>query len=56
LRNDDNIATGDALCLAHPVWHAPGELIRDSGSKSSGTSMLRGSHHGRNIRNLLISD
>ena len=48
LRDDDDVATGDALRLGHPVWHAPGELARDSGSMSSGTSLLRGSHHGRN--------
>jgi hypothetical protein len=48
LRDDDDVATSDALCSGHPVWHAPGELTRDSGSMSSGTSLLRGSHHGRN--------
>jgi hypothetical protein len=37
---DDDVATGDALCLGHPVWHVPGELVRDSGSMSSGTSLL----------------
>jgi hypothetical protein len=31
---------GDALRLGRPVWHAPGELARDSGSMSSGTSQL----------------
>jgi hypothetical protein len=31
---------GDALCLGHPVWHAPGELARDSGNMLSGTSQL----------------
>jgi hypothetical protein len=42
-------ATGDSLCLGHPVWHAPGELARDpAGSMSLGTSMLRGSHLGSN--------
>jgi hypothetical protein len=39
---------GDALHSGHPVRHAPGELARDSGSMSSGTSQLRGSHYGRN--------
>ena len=48
LRNDDDIATGDALCSGHPVWHAPGELARDSGSMLLGTSLLRGSHCGSN--------
>jgi hypothetical protein len=29
--------------LGHPVWHAPGELARDSGSMMPlVTSMLRG--------------
>jgi hypothetical protein len=46
--DDDDNATGDALRSGHPVWHAPGELARDSGSLSSGTSLLRRSHHGRN--------
>ena len=40
LRDDDDVATGDALHSGHPVWHAPGELARDSGSMSSGTSLL----------------
>ncbi len=40
LRDDDYVATGDALCSGHPVWHVPGELARDSGSMSSGTSLL----------------
>jgi hypothetical protein len=35
---DDN-ATDDALHLGHPVWHAPGELARDSGSMLLGTSL-----------------
>jgi hypothetical protein len=48
LGNDDDVATGDALCSGCPVWHAPGELARDSGSMSSGTSLLLGSHLGRN--------
>jgi hypothetical protein len=48
LGEDDDIATGDALHSGHPVQHVPGELARDSGSMSSGTSLLRGSHHGRN--------
>jgi hypothetical protein len=29
LRDDDDVATGDAPCSGHPVWHAPGELARD---------------------------
>jgi hypothetical protein len=37
--NHDNDATDDALCLGHPVWHAPGELTRDSGSMLLGTSL-----------------
>jgi hypothetical protein len=45
--NDDD-ATDDALRLGRPVWHAPGELARDSGSMSLGTSLLRGSHCGSN--------
>jgi hypothetical protein len=40
LRDDDDNATGDALHLGHPVQHASGELARDSGSMSSGTSLL----------------
>jgi hypothetical protein len=48
LRDDDDVATGNALHLGCPVWHVPGELARDSGSMLSGTSLLRGSHHGRN--------
>ncbi len=48
LCNDDDNATGDALHLGHPVWHAPGELARDSGCMSLGTSLLRGSHLGTN--------
>jgi hypothetical protein len=40
LRNDDDIATDDALCSGHPIWHVPGELASDSGSMSSGTSLL----------------
>jgi hypothetical protein len=46
--DDDKNATGDALCSGCPVWHAPGELARDSRSMSLGTSMLRGSHCGSN--------
>ena len=34
------IATDDALRSGHPVWHAPAELARDSGSMSLGTSLL----------------
>jgi hypothetical protein len=41
-------ATSDSLCLGCPVQHAPGELARDPGSMSLGTSMLRGSHLGSN--------
>jgi hypothetical protein len=41
-------ATGDALYLGHPVWHASGELARDSGSMLLGTSLLQGSHLGSN--------
>jgi hypothetical protein len=26
--------------LGHPVWHAPGQLARESGSMSLGTSLL----------------
>ena len=48
MRDDDDGATGDALRSGHPVWHAPGELARDSGSMSLGTSLLRGSHCGSN--------
>jgi hypothetical protein len=40
--------TDDALRSGHPVWHAPGELARDSGSMLLGTSLFRGSHHGSN--------
>jgi hypothetical protein len=48
LRNDYDVASGDALCSGHPVQHVPGELARDSGSMSSETSLLRGSHQGGN--------
>jgi hypothetical protein len=34
--------------LGHPVWHAPGELARASGSMLLGTSLLRGSNRGSN--------
>jgi hypothetical protein len=47
LRNDDDNTTGDALRSGCPVWHAPGELAKDSASMSLGTSLLRGSHFGR---------
>ena len=40
LRDDDDIATDDALRSGRPVWHAPAELTRDSGSMSLGTSLL----------------
>jgi hypothetical protein len=43
LRDDDENATGDALHSGCPIRHAPGELTRDSGSMSLGTSLLRGS-------------
>jgi hypothetical protein len=36
------------FCLGHPVWHAPGELARDSGSMPLGTSLPRRSHRGSN--------
>ena len=48
LCHDDDVATDDALCSGHPVWLAPGELKRDSGSMSLGTSLLWGSHCGSN--------
>jgi hypothetical protein len=41
----------DLLCamMTSPlVIHAPVELARDSGSMTSGTLLLQGSHHGRN--------
>jgi hypothetical protein len=38
--DDDDIATDDALHLGCPIWHAPAELARDSGSMSLGTSLL----------------
>jgi hypothetical protein len=44
LCDDDDVATGDALRLGHPVWHVPGELARDSGSMLSGTSLLFEGH------------
>jgi hypothetical protein len=40
LHKDDDIATDDALCSGHSIWHAPAELTRDSGSMSLGTSLL----------------
>jgi hypothetical protein len=40
LRKDDDIATDDAVHLGHPIWHAPAELTRDSGSMSLGASLL----------------
>jgi hypothetical protein len=40
LRKDDHIATNDALHSGHPIWHAPAELARDSGSMLLGTSLL----------------
>jgi hypothetical protein len=48
LCHDEDIATDDALCLGRPVWHAPGELKRDSSSMLLGASLLRGSHCGSN--------
>jgi hypothetical protein len=44
LCDDDDDATDDVLCSGHPIWHAPGELARDSGSLSIGASLLQGSH------------
>jgi hypothetical protein len=38
--DDDDVATDDALCLGCPIWHAPAELARDSGSMLLGTSLL----------------
>jgi hypothetical protein len=35
----DDDATDDVLHSGHPVWHAPGELTRDSGSMLLGTSL-----------------
>jgi hypothetical protein len=46
--DDDDVATDDALCLGCPIWHAPAELARDSGSMLLGTSLLWGSQHGSN--------
>jgi hypothetical protein len=43
-------ATSDSLHLGRPVRHALGELARDPGSMSLGTSVLRGSHLGSNHR------
>jgi hypothetical protein len=40
LRDNDDVATGDALHSGCTVRHAPGELARYSGSMSSGTSLL----------------
>jgi hypothetical protein len=48
LHDDDDVTTDDALCSGHPIWHAPGELARDSGSMPLGTSLLQGSHCGSN--------
>jgi hypothetical protein len=48
LHEDDDIATDDALHSGHPIWHAPAELTRDSGSMSLGASLLWGSHCGSN--------
>jgi hypothetical protein len=45
--NDDD-ATDDVLCSWHPIWHAPGELTRDSGYMLLGASLLQGSHCGSN--------
>jgi hypothetical protein len=33
-------ATDDALHSEHPIWHAPAELARESGSMSLGTSLV----------------
>jgi hypothetical protein len=48
LRKDDDITTDDALHLGNPIWHAPAELVRDSGSMLLGASLLQGSHCGSN--------
>jgi hypothetical protein len=40
LHEDDDITTDDALCSGHPIWHAPAELARDSGSMLLGASLL----------------
>jgi hypothetical protein len=45
----DDIATDDALCSGHPIWHTLAELARDSGSMSLGASLLQGSHCGSNL-------
>jgi hypothetical protein len=34
--------------LGRPVWHAPGELARDSGIMPLGTSLPQRSHLGSN--------
>jgi hypothetical protein len=49
LRNDDDVATDDALHSGHPIQHAPAELTRDSGSMLLGASLLQGSHCGSNL-------
>ncbi len=46
--NHDIDATDDALRSGRPVWHASGELARDSGSMPLGTSLPRWSHCGSN--------
>jgi hypothetical protein len=38
MSHDD--ATDDALRSGHPIWHAPAELTRDSGSMLLGASLL----------------
>jgi hypothetical protein len=40
LLDDNVVTTDDALRSRHPIWHAPGELTRDSGSMSLGASLL----------------
>jgi hypothetical protein len=40
LRKDNDIVTDDALHLGCPIWHAPAELARDSGSMLLGASLL----------------
>jgi hypothetical protein len=40
VHEDDDIATDDALCSGHPIWHAPAELARNSISMSLGASLL----------------
>jgi hypothetical protein len=55
LLDDDDNAADDALHLGHPIWHAPAELTRDSGSMLLGTSLLRGSHCGSNYNGEMVA-